>query len=740
MTIRVLLVAGFLVLASTLAPERVTASDTLYFTAIQDARQPILNLIAAEKERIDIGVWWFNDKVVSDALLRRFEAGVQVRFLADVLAYNADANTKAQIDYLASHGIPIRFRSMPANSNEILHWKCGIFAGQNKVAFGSANWTVYSLRPYSSTNYDDDTVLVTDDTQLVPAFKMRFDRMWVDTTAFTDFANVTAAVRVRREPDALLPPSMIWSQGTPYNTRLIAEIDAEQQTIDFVLYRLVSASVADALVRRAQAGVRVRLVIDPVQYRNGKLPGASANIDKLWAASVTIVQRVHQGITHMKTIVTSTIATNGSSNVTDGVQRDHNYFIERALEPTLYDQLKARLAAMLADTRGFAPFRPQPPGSATLLAPANGATGVSLTPVLDWSDAAWATNYDVMLGTSASAMRVVAARAPGSKVTLSSLQPATTYYWSVKARTNATPRDGSLSTTTGTWSFRTGVSGTNVAPVVSLTAPANGATFAAPANISLSASASDGDGTVARVEFMANSTRVCVVTTQPYGCTWSVSEAGSYTVTAVATDNSGARVTSTARSITVTGSRDTVVLWAAGVPSTQVHGDWRAVADASAAGQIRLANPDRGAPKLLTASASPVSYFDVTFTASAGKPYHLWLRLRAENDRYTNDSVFVQFSGSVTGSGTAINRIGTTEAAVVSLEDTNGAGVLGWGWNDNGWASLGPSVYFAQSGTQRMRVQVREDGVSIDQIVLSPSTYLTSSPGALKNDRTILPR
>jgi hypothetical protein len=34
----------------------------------------------------------------------------------------------------------------------------------------------------------------------------------------------------------------------------------------------------------------------------------------------------------------------------------------------------------------------------------------------------------------------------------------------------------------------------------------------------------------------------------------------------------------------------------------------------------------------------------------------------------------------------------------------------------------------------------REDGVSIDQVVLSPATYLTRAPGALKNDTTILPK
>jgi hypothetical protein len=37
-------------------------------------------------------------------------------------------------------------------------------------------------------------------------------------------------------------------------------------------------------------------------------------------------------------------------------------------------------------------------------------------------------------------------------------------------------------------------------------------------------------------------------------------------------------------------------------------------------------------------------------------------------------------------------------------------------------------------------VQVREDGIGIDQIVLSAGRFLTASPGALKNDSTILAR
>jgi hypothetical protein len=168
-------------------------------------------------------------------------------------------------------------------------------------------------------------------------------------------------------------------------------------------------------------------------------------------------------------------------------------------------------------------------------------------------------------------------------------------------------------------------------------------------------------------------------------------------------------------------------------------GNWRAVPDSTAAYSTRIENPDAGTPKVGTPQANPVNYFELTFTAEAKVPYHLWLRAKAQNDSYNNDSVYVQFSGSVTDAGVAVNRIGSSTAATVILEDCTSCGVAGWGWQDNGYGAgvLGPHMYFT-GGPQTIRIQQREDGISIDQIVLSPANYLKTSPGKLKNDDTIL--
>ena len=167
-------------------------------------------------------------------------------------------------------------------------------------------------------------------------------------------------------------------------------------------------------------------------------------------------------------------------------------------------------------------------------------------------------------------------------------------------------------------------------------------------------------------------------------------------------------------------------------------GDWARVSIPGANKGIALRNPDAGAGKIASAASAPASYVDVRFYAAAGVPYHLWFRMQAEDNSYTNDSMFVQFSGAVNASGAAVNRIGTTAASIVILEEGQGAGVSGWGWNDDGYGTLGAPVYFATSGIQTIRVQQREDGIMWDQLVVSASKYLSKRPGLTRSDTTVV--
>ena len=164
------------------------------------------------------------------------------------------------------------------------------------------------------------------------------------------------------------------------------------------------------------------------------------------------------------------------------------------------------------------------------------------------------------------------------------------------------------------------------------------------------------------------------------------------------------------------------------------------MADATAASGIRAWNPNAGGAKVITAAAAPANFIELTFNAEAGRPYRLWIRGKAEGDMWENDSAHIQFSGTVDAQGNPVYRIGTTTSAEFNLESCRGCGVAGWGWEDNGWGAgvLGPVLYFATTGPQRIRLQTREDGVSFDQIVLSADRFLTAAPGQDKYDTTVL--
>ncbi|WP_192821096.1 Ig-like domain-containing protein [Rufibacter sp. LB8] len=91
-------------------------------------------------------------------------------------------------------------------------------------------------------------------------------------------------------------------------------------------------------------------------------------------------------------------------------------------------------------------------------------------------------------------------------------------------------------------------------PTVSITSPVTGATFTAPASITISANAADTDGTISKVEFYRGTTLLGTATTAPYSYTWTNAPAGNYNLTAVAYDNANLTTTSTPVSVIVNGS------------------------------------------------------------------------------------------------------------------------------------------------------------------------------------------
>jgi hypothetical protein len=161
----------------------------------------------------------------------------------------------------------------------------------------------------------------------------------------------------------------------------------------------------------------------------------------------------------------------------------------------------------------------------------------------------------------------------------------------------------------------------NNPPQVALVGPVDGSVFTAPTNILLSANASDPDGTVSKVEFFQGATKLGETNSAPYQYTWNNVPAGLYSLTAKATDDSGATTVSSTKSIRVTAP--TV---SASYNSGQIIISW-----ATAAGSYTLEVTDSLLPPVSWSPAPEPPVVNgpqtiVTITAGAGNKFY---RLRS---------------------------------------------------------------------------------------------------------------
>ncbi|HEX5731197.1 MAG TPA: PKD domain-containing protein [Blastocatellia bacterium] len=147
----------------------------------------------------------------------------------------------------------------------------------------------------------------------------------------------------------------------------------------------------------------------------------------------------------------------------------------------------------------------------------------------------------------------------------------------------------------------------NQPPLVTITSPANGAAFNAPANIAITATASDSDGSVTRVDFFGDGAFIGMSTGPPYTVSWNGVSAGTHTIRATATDNQGA-TSSHQISVTVnSGGGGTSASFIRTDAATQ--GNWRNT---------------YGADGFNIAGDSPVSYPAYAQVSVNGHALHTW--------------------------------------------------------------------------------------------------------------------
>ena len=232
------------------------------------------------------------------------------------------------------------------------------------------------------------------------------------------------------------------------------------------------------------------------------------------------------------------------------------------------------------------------------------------------------------------------------------------------------------------------ISVNNIGPTVTLTEPDELESFYdAPTNLFLSANASDADGTIAKVEFYANTTKIGEALAAPYEFTWTSGITGDYTMTAKAIDNLGASTVSNSALVHVTNIDNVAPSVAITAPAAGVAFVGNITITASAAdtdGTVTKVEFFSGATKLGEDTTAPYSF---VWNSVAVGNYTL-TAVATDNDAGTTTSVSVglnvqtaplAFSENFDSMGTA----GTTPPAGWSIKNGEATTSTNATWTDS---------------------------------------------------------
>jgi hypothetical protein len=436
---------------------RAGAADRWCDSSYQNCRTPLLDLIKRETIGIDVAFWFMEDQRYTTALIARWKAGVPVRVLIDTKANASYPANATIIRLLKDAGIPIREKT-----SSYLHWKTMIFAGQHTVEFSGANYSSFAFVPVQPyVDFIDEVIYFSDDARIVNSFKTRFDDVWVSTNGYRNYANITGTP-TREYGISSIDSRLNFEPWQNFGTRSVARYNAETRGIDTIMFRITDRRHSDAMIAARKRGVPVRIITEPLQYRDRKRYLHAVNVDKMYMAGIKLRHRAHRGSLHQKTTILhgQGLTIFGSANwATTPGQLEHNFFTTSAsffnFMSDLFDR-KWFNSTGHVETTAFVPLAPDPPAKPT---PASGATRQPLTVTLKWYSAQFAHFYDVYIGTDKNNLRLVLSNANlgpcGSTTTRKSftvqgLSRGRTYYWKVVSRTYAKKtRTGPI------WSFST---------------------------------------------------------------------------------------------------------------------------------------------------------------------------------------------------------------------------------------------------------------------------------------------
>lgn len=193
-----------------------------------------------------------------------------------------------------------------------------------------------------------------------------------------------------------------------------------------------------------------------------------------------------------------------------------------------------------------------------------------------------------------------------------------------------------------------------IPPTVTLTAPANGSSFTAPATINVAATVTASGNVISKVEFLNGAAVIGEDATEPYAFTWSGVGAGNYALSARVVYASSS-VNSTTASITVnpapTAPLAPLNLTATVASSSQINLAWTAGSANQTGFKIERSLNGSTYTQIATTAANVTSYSNTGLTAATLYYY------RVAGSNAQGDSPFSNIASATTSATTSVIRI-----------------------------------------------------------------------------------
>lgn len=208
-------------------------------TEPDDGIAPVLAMIARASASVDLVMYELQDSRIEAALVADKARGVAVRVIlsAGYKGTESTVNTPAY-DFLKAHGVPVQWS--PAYFS-LTHQKSLVVDGRTALIM-----TFNLTAQYYSTSRDFG--IVDDDPRDVRAIEKTFDMDW-ETNAAPDAAG----------NDGEGGDDLIWSPGS--EPAILSIINGARRTLDIYNEEMDDADVTAALIKAAQRGVMVSVVM-----------------------------------------------------------------------------------------------------------------------------------------------------------------------------------------------------------------------------------------------------------------------------------------------------------------------------------------------------------------------------------------------------------------------------------------------------------------------------------------------